>query len=82
MTRHILMSILLGASAALAHAGCCRPFIIDNDFSGPGGSDLQTILFFLNNPTNSLLGLTVVTGDDWMDAEAAHLLRFLEIAGR
>ncbi|WP_055046672.1 nucleoside hydrolase [Devosia sp. A16] len=70
------------AAALLAVPATAAPFIIDNDFSGPGGSDLQTVLFFLDSPDDTLLGLTVVTGDDWMNAEAAHLLRFLEIAGR
>lgn len=79
-----LLRALMSATAAvmLAAPAAAAPFIIDNDFSGPGGSDLQTVLFFLNNPDDTLLGLTVVTGDDWMHAEAAHLLRFLEVAGR
>ena len=77
---HALMRV--AAAAMLATPATAAPFIIDNDFSGPGGSDLQTVLFFLHNPDHTLLGLTVVTGDDWMNTEAAHLLRFLEVAGR
>lgn len=82
--QNTLLRALMSATAAamLVAPATAAPFIIDNDFSGPGGSDLQTVLFFLNNPSDTLLGLTVVTGDDWMHTEAAHLLRFLEIAGR
>ena len=56
--------------------------IEDNDFLGPGGSDLQSVLPLLATPSVRLLGLTVATGDGWENAEALHLLRFLEIAGR
>ncbi|QSY97846.1 nucleoside hydrolase (plasmid) [Rhizobium bangladeshense] len=55
-------------------------FILDQDFAGPGGSDLQPILFFLHNPEVELLGLTGVTGDEWMPKGIAQALRFLEIA--
>lgn len=56
-------------------------FILDQDFTGPGGSDVQPIVLFLNNPDVELLGLTGVTGDDWAAKGVAHALRFLEIAG-
>jgi inosine-uridine nucleoside N-ribohydrolase len=79
-------AILVSASAFLATMGLSRAdeqpqlVIVDNDFSGPGGSDLQSALFFMDNPRFKLLGLTVVTGDAWRDEETAHLLRFLEVA--
>lgn len=53
---------------------------LDNDFAGPGGSDIQSLLPLLHRPDVTLLGLGVVTGDAWRDEEEAHLLRFLEIA--
>ena len=56
--------------------------LMDNDFAGPGGTDMQAILPLLANPSVGILGLTVVTGDGWENDEAARLLRFLEIAGR
>jgi inosine-uridine nucleoside N-ribohydrolase len=71
----------LCGNAATPAAAEPEKIIVDNDFSGPGGSDLQSTLFFLGNPNFQLLGLTVVTGDNWRDEETAHLLRFLEIAG-
>ncbi|MCP1231021.1 nucleoside hydrolase [Acetobacter indonesiensis] len=54
--------------------------IEDNDFLGPGGSDIQSVIPLLANPHIKVLGFTVSTGDDWENAESAHLRRFLEIA--
>ncbi len=54
---------------------------LDNDFAGPGGSDIQSLLPLLDRRDVQLLGLGVVTGDAWREEECAHLLRFLEIAG-
>jgi inosine-uridine nucleoside N-ribohydrolase len=55
--------------------------IMDNDYFGPAGSDMQSALILLANPSVKVLGFTVVTGDAWRDEEAQMLLRFLEIAG-
>jgi len=57
-----------------------RLFIEDNDFLGPAGSNIQSIIPLIANPGIRVLGFTVVTGDGWCDEEAAYLLRFLEIA--
>lgn len=80
--RHAHMLAVLAASfcATSALAAPAR-FILDQDFTGPGGSDLQPIVLFLSNPDVELLGLTGVIGDDWMNKGLAHALRFLEIAG-
>ena len=56
--------------------------ILDNDFAGPGGTDMQALLPLISDLRVGVLGLTVVTGDGWENEEAARLLRFLEIAGR
>ncbi len=56
--------------------------IADQDASGPGGSDMMSLLVFLQSPKVNLLGITVVTGDSWRDPEVAHALRLLEIVGR
>ncbi|MFT9316414.1 MAG: hypothetical protein ABF521_09785, partial [Acetobacter orientalis] len=56
--------------------------IEDNDFLGPGGSDIQSTIPLLGNPHIKVLGFTVTTGDDWENAESAHLRRFLELAKR
>src|SRR5246127_3493422 len=74
--------------AAIAFAGSLsfaqprRKVIIDQDCSGPGGSNLQTLLVMLQSPQVEVLGITVASGDQWRDEEAAHTLRLLEIIGR
>ena len=76
----VLALLLLAGQSARAEA----PFYVieDNDFLGPGGSDIQSTLPLLADRAVTLLGLTVVTGDGWENVEAANILRFLEIAGR
>ncbi len=56
--------------------------IIDQDAAGPGGTGQQSILLFIQSPQTEVLGITVVTGDQWRDEEVAHTLRTLEIIGR
>ena len=74
--------LLLAGPSVAVRAEAPILVIEDNDFLGPGGSDLQSVLPLLANPRVTLLGLTVATGDGWENAEATQLLRFLEIAGR
>jgi purine nucleosidase len=59
-----------------------RKVIINQDCAGPGGSDLQTILLMIQSPQVEVLGITVVSGNQWRDEEVAHTLRLLEIIGR
>lgn len=54
----------------------------DNDFLGPGQSNIQSMIPLLRDPRVDLMAVGVVTGDAWMTEETQHLLRFLEIAGR
>lgn len=76
---------LLSTAQPHAHAeGTQEPALVieDNDFLGPGGSDIQSAIPLLANPHIKVLGFTVSTGDDWENAESAHLRRFLEIANK
>jgi purine nucleosidase len=59
-----------------------RKVIVNEDCSGPGGSNLQTLLVMIQSPRVEVLGITVVSGDQWLDEEVAHTLRLLEIIGR
>ncbi len=59
-----------------------RKVIINEDCSGPGGSNMQTLLTLIQSPQLQVLGITVVSGDQWLDEEVAHTLRLLEIIGR
>jgi purine nucleosidase len=75
------LSLLLLASC-LASAQPRRKVIINEDCSGPGGSNMQTLLVMIQSPQVEVLGITVVSGDQWRDEEVAHTLRLLEIIGR
>src|ERR1700729_4600006 len=75
-----LFSFLL--IATLCSAQPRRKVIINEDCSGPGGSNLQTLLTLIQSPQVEVLGITVVSGDQWRDEELAHTLRLLEIIGR
>src|SRR5215470_7056902 len=56
--------------------------IVDQDARGPGTSDQQAILVFLQSSKFDVLGITTVSGDQWVKEETQHTLRLLEIAGR
>src|SRR6266446_3496495 len=80
--RHISPVLLLLLATCLASAQPRRKVIINEDCSGPGGSNLQTLLVMIQSPQVEVLGITVVSGDQWRDEEMAHTLRLLEIVGR
>jgi purine nucleosidase len=56
--------------------------IIDQDAAGPAGTDQQSMLLLIQSPQTAVLGITVVTGDQWLHEEVAHTLRMLELIGR
>jgi purine nucleosidase len=69
-------------SAILCSAQQRRKIIINEDCSGPGGSNMHTLAMLIQSPQVEVLGITVVSGDQWRDEEVAHTLRLLEILGR
>lgn len=80
--RCCLLLILVTLVAFSARAQGKRKVIIDQDAAGPGGTDMQAILTLINSQDTAVLGITVLTGDDWRDEEVLHTLRLLEIIGR
>jgi len=56
--------------------------IVDQDARGPGTSDQQAILVFLQSDAFEVLGITTVSGDQWVREETQHVLRLVEIAER
>jgi len=78
----LLAILLLAVTAVPALAQSKRKVIIDQDAAGPGGTDMQAILSFINSRETEVLGITVLTGDAWRDEEVQHTLRLLEIIGR
>jgi len=65
----------------IAHAQK-RFVLIDQDGSGPGGSNQMAMMVFLQSPNVDVLGITIVTGNAWRDEEVQHTLRMLELIGR
>lgn len=59
-----------------------RLVIVDQDGSGPGGSNQMAMMVFLQSPDVKVLGITMVTGNAWRDEEVQHTLRMLELIGR
>jgi len=68
--------------AAFAQAAQSKYVVIDQDAVGPAGTDMNSMLVFLQSPEVNVLGITVVTGDGWRNEEVAHTLRLLELIGR
>ncbi len=75
------LAILLLASCAALLPAQKRLVLIDEDGSGPGGSDQMAMLALLQAPDVQVLGITIVTGDAWRDEETLHTLRMLELTG-
>ena len=81
-TRLFLAVVLIAVASMPLKAQGKRKVIIDQDASGPGGSDMQAILSLVNSPETDVLGITILTGDAWRDEEVQHTLRLMEIIGR
>lgn len=78
-SKRIVLTLL---AIAAAWSQPRRKVIVNEDCSGPGGSNLQTLPTMIQSPQVEVLGITVVSGDQWRDEEVAHTLRLLEIIGR
>src|SRR5580704_1152803 len=78
--------ILLGAIFLMVVGAPCwaqkRLVLIDQDGSGPGGSNQMAMMVLLESPRVEVLGITIVTGNAWRDEEVQHTLRMLELIGR
>src|SRR5690242_21522351 len=78
-TLALTISVLLLALSASAQK---IKVIVDQDARGPGTSDQQALLVFLQSDKFDVLGITTVSGDQWVREETQHVLRMLEVAGR
>jgi len=77
--RLILAVFLAGLSASLPAMAQKRLVLIDQDGSGPGGSNQMAMLVLLQSPKVDVLGISMVTGNAWRDEETQHTLRMLEL---
>jgi purine nucleosidase len=78
----LALSIALSAAQVNSASAQKIKVIVDQDARGPGTSDQQAILVFLQSNKFDVLGITTVTGDQWVKEETQHTLRMLEIANR
>ena len=91
MRRHFLGFCWLMAVGVCVALGMCatslvlaqgkRLVLVDQDGSGPGGSNQMAMLALLQAPNVQVLGITMVTGNAWRDEETEHTLRMLELTG-
>jgi inosine-uridine nucleoside N-ribohydrolase len=79
--KSILAALILALAAQPAIAQK-RLVLIDQDGSGPGGSNQMAMMVFLQSPNVEVLGITMVTGNAWCEEETQHTLRMLELLGR
>src|ERR1700733_13014926 len=77
-----VLLVLFALAASTPVLAQKRMIIIDQDTSGPGGSNIMSMLVLLQSPQVEVLGITIVTGNAWRDDEARHALRMLELIGR
>jgi inosine-uridine nucleoside N-ribohydrolase len=80
--RALAVLFLLAGLAGVAQAAEKRKVIIDQDTFGPGGTNMWSVLMLLQAPDVEVLGITVSSGDGWLNEEMAHVLRMLEVAQR
>jgi purine nucleosidase len=80
--RKLASAFLLALLIATAASAEKIKIIVDQDARGPGTSDQQAMLVFLQSDKFDVLGITTVSGDQWVKEETQHTLRMLEIAGR
>ena len=81
VTVALLVALLLVTSANHLYAQKIK-VIVDQDARGPATTDMQSILIFLQSDKFEVLGITTVSGDQWVKEETQRTLRLLEIAGR
>lgn len=72
-------ALLLALTLLLPISAQKRPVLIDQDCSGPGGTNLMSILALLGSPQVEILGITTVTGDASSAEAVRHTLRLLEL---
>src|ERR1700709_953668 len=71
-----------GLMSQFASAEARRMVLIDQDGSGPGGSNQMAMMVLLQSPKAEVLGITMVSGNAWEPEEVQHTLRMLELIHR
>ncbi len=55
---------------------------IDQDTSGPAGTDSVSVALLLQAPNIDVVGIGVVAGDAWLDQAVYHTLKIVELTGQ
>ena len=74
--------VLLAPSPALAADEARVKVFIDQDTSGPAGTDSVSIALLLQAPNIDVVGIGVVAGDAWLDQAVYHTLKIVELTGQ
>ena len=80
LRRLVLLTILVALTIVTSLQAQKIKVIVDQDARGPATTDMQSILIFLQSDKFDVLGITTVSGDQWVKEETQHTLRLLEIA--
>jgi inosine-uridine nucleoside N-ribohydrolase len=77
-----IAAVLLAAFTLSLSAQTQRLVLIDQDGSGPAGSNQMSMMVLLQSPQVKVLGITMVSGNAWEPEEVQHTLRMLELIQR
>lgn len=80
-TQRLLSGVATLLLACLS-ASAQRMVVIDQDGSGPAGSNQMAMMVLLQSPKVKVLGITQVSGNAWEPEQVQHTLRMLELIGR
>lgn len=79
-------ALTLGALCLVAEGqppdGARLKVIADQDSAGPQGTNFLSLLMLLNAPQVDLLGITTVSGDQWVEPATVFALHAVELTGR
>jgi inosine-uridine nucleoside N-ribohydrolase len=84
-TARALLILALAAPLASGAAQATPPrikVIADQDSAGPKGTNFLSLLMLLNSPQVELLGVTTVSGDQWVEPATVFALHATELTGR
>lgn len=76
----VVLSFVAWSTAS--HAAEKIKVFIDQDTSGPGGTDVVSIPMLILAPNVDVVGIGVVAGDAWLNQAMYHTLKIVELCGR